>query len=84
METKLSKVKNLYMAGDFRGALRLAAKFGDLGAHRKAILEAHESYHSAAFYKQLGRDIDALQIAGRNALAERYGWPSPASVASGK
>ena len=74
METKLSKVKAAFEAGDLQGALRIAAKFHDLGAEKNAIKLAHESYTHGAFYKQLGRDIDALRAAGREALRTRYGF----------
>lgn len=72
METKLSKLKNLYRQGDFRGALRIAAKFPDLGKERDDILKAHESFHSPSFYKQLGYNIEELQAKGKAALEKRY------------
>lgn len=83
METKLSKVKEAFDKHDFKKALALAAKFPDLGEQRTAIKRAHESYHSANFYKQLGHDIPQLRIDGIKALAERYGWEiSPAFTPS--
>ncbi len=74
METKLSKVKAAYEAGDLRGALRIAAKFHDLGKHRKAIMRAHESFTNGHFYEQLGHDLQQLRAAGREALVARYGF----------
>lgn len=72
METKLSKLKQKYQAGDVRGAIRIAAKFPDLGDDRDAILQAHESYHSPDFYRQIGKNPDALIQAGKAALENRY------------
>lgn len=81
METKLSKVKAAYEAGNYQLALRLAAKFGDLGDQRDAIKSGHECYANAKFYRQLGKDPDALKRAGAAALALRYGWAAPAESA---
>ena len=52
--------------------MRIAAKFPQLGAHAAAIKRAHEASHSAAFYRQIGRDPDELIRAGIQALRERY------------
>lgn len=82
METKLSKVKAAYQAGDYQLALRLAAKFADLGDHRDAIKMGHEAYSNGRFYAQLGKDPEALKIAGRDALAARYGFDSAPSSGS--
>lgn len=80
METKLSKVRAAYTAGDYQLALRIAAKFQNLGPHRDAILKAHESYAQGAFYAQLGYDLPALRSAGIAALQQRYSLPQPNSV----
>lgn len=72
METKLSKVKAAAAAGDWQGALRIAARFQDLGAHSADIKRAHEAGHSPRFYKSLGKDPDALFAAWIAALKARY------------
>lgn len=72
METKLSKLKTKFLAGDLQGALAIAAKFPQLGEHKKTILRAHESYTNGRFYEQLGHDLCALREAGRQALIARY------------
>ena len=59
------------------GALRLAAKLPRLGAHRDAIRRGWEALQRPAFYEQLGRDPDALVLAGVEALRERYGAGAP-------
>jgi hypothetical protein len=73
MQTKLSKLKAAAAQGDWAGALRIAAKFSELGEHEAAIKRAHEASHSAAFYRQIGHDPHACIQAGINALRERYG-----------
>ncbi len=72
MITKLSKVKSSAEAGDWRGAILLAAKFQDLGEHRNAILSAREAINRPEFQRQLKRDPDTLVAAGVQALKARY------------
>lgn len=71
MHTKLSQVKSAYMNGDYQTALRIAAKFSDLGTHRKAITLAAECYTNPRFYSQLV-DIEKSITQGIQALAIRY------------
>lgn len=71
MQTKLSLVKEAYTNGDYQTALRIAAKFADLGTHRKAITLAAECYTNPRFYSQLV-DIEASKAQGIQALALRY------------
>jgi len=70
--TKLSMVKEAAARGDWRKAILLAAKFGDLGAERDAILSAREAINRPDFQRQLKRDPDALLAAGVAALKARY------------
>ncbi len=70
--TKLSKVKEAAAAGDWNKAILLAAKFGDLGTQRDAILSAREAINRPDFMKQIKRDPAALIDAGVAALKERY------------
>jgi hypothetical protein len=72
METKLSKLKAAAEAGDWRGALRIAARFGDLGKEKAAIMRAHEVHANPRLYEQLGKNPDQLVAAGIAALKERY------------
>lgn len=74
--TKLSILKEHMDAGRWQEAIRLAAKFPDLGAQRNAILDAHGAYTNQRFFAQIGKDIDALKDAGRVALVDRYGQPA--------
>ena len=71
-ETKLSKLEAAAARGDWPGALRIAAKFADLGEQRAEITRAHECITRPDFYRQLGRDPDVCLEAGIAALKERY------------
>jgi hypothetical protein len=72
MKTKISVLRDHMAAGDVRAAILLAAKFGDLGDHRGAILSAREAYLRPDFQRQIGRDPAVLIAAGRAAIRERY------------
>jgi hypothetical protein len=71
-ETKLSQIKRLLAAGDAQGALRIAARFPDLGAERAAILDGHSAFTNPGFLRQIGKDPEALIAAGVAALQRRY------------
>jgi len=72
METKLSKLKQCAASDDWAGALRIAAKFADLGEFKPVIVRAHECLVNPGFYRQLGRDPDAAVSEGIAALRTRY------------
>jgi len=72
METKLSKVKAAMDAGNWQEAIRLAAKFPQLGDHRGAILDAQMAYSNPRFLLQLKKDPEAVKAAGKAALLARY------------
>ena len=74
--SKLAQLKAAMRAGDWELALRIAARFPRLGAHKSAIVRAHEAYANPRFYKQLGYDAEKLKAEGRRALIERYGHVS--------
>lgn len=75
METGLSKMKRHLANGDYEEALKLAARWGDLGAHKEAITRGYEALMRPAFYEQLGKDPDFLFREGVRALFERYHIP---------
>jgi hypothetical protein len=78
-ETKLSQIKRLLAAGDVQGAIRIAARFPDLGAERAAILDAHSAFTNPAFLRQIGKDPEALKALGVAALHRRYPERAPAA-----
>jgi hypothetical protein len=75
METKISKLKAAAASGDWTLALRIAARFHDLGEHAAAIIRAHEAGLNPRFYRSIGKDPEALIRSGIDALKSRYRLP---------
>lgn len=73
MNSKISQVRIQMQAREWQKAISLAARFPRLGSQRNAILDAHGAYTNPRFYVQLGRDLQEMKDAGRNALLERFG-----------
>ena len=74
-ETKLSQLRRMMTAEDWEGALRMAARFPDLGKQKAAITRAWDARQSPGLYRQMGKDPEALWQAGIAALRERYPEP---------
>lgn len=72
-ETKLSKLKTAWAAGDHVGALRIAAAFPRLGAEKQAITQAWAAMQNPGFYRQIGKDPEELIGDGMQAMALKYG-----------
>lgn len=72
MKTKISIVREHMGAGRWREAIRLAAKFPQLGEHRGAILDAQLAYTNPEFCREIRKNPDALIEAGIAALRARY------------
>ncbi len=72
LTTKLDTLKAAAAKGDWQGALRIGAKFSQLGEHKAAIVRGHEAHTKADFARQLGRDPAADIEAGIAALCARY------------
>jgi hypothetical protein len=71
--TKLSRLKAHMAAGATIEALRMAAKFGQLGAHKERITRAWAAHTNRETYAAMGHDPDALIADGIAAIRERYG-----------
>ena len=71
-QTKLSAVLSYLDAGLPHEALRIAARFPQLGAERAAILDAHVAITNPRFCRQLGKDPEALIAVGVAALRSKY------------
>jgi len=80
MVTKLSQVLAAMEKNDWELALRIAAKFPQLGDQKNAIRDGHEAFVRPQFYRQLGKDPAALIERAKLALTERYCKPSSPSV----
>jgi hypothetical protein len=73
VETKLSKLKACMAAGDTIGALRIAAKFPNLGEHKEVITRAWAAHKNPDTYAAMGQDPALLVASGIKAIRERYG-----------
>lgn len=73
MKTALQKMKDLWLSGDKRAALKLAASWPKLGEQRDRIRKGWAACSNPDFYRELGCDPDALFADACQALAERYG-----------
>lgn len=73
--TKLAKLEGFMIDGDFRAALRLANSFPQLGEHKKEITTAWSALNNPDFYREIGRDPEALVAAGIAAIRARYNLP---------
>lgn len=71
--TKTSIIEGHMAAGDWRNAIRVAARLPRLDKHRCAILDAQGAYENPGFYAQIGKDAATLIDAGAAALRERFG-----------
>jgi len=72
MQTKLDTLKAAYNAGDFAKALRIAAKFPQLGSERNAILDAHLAITNPRWVVGIGKDVNACIAGGVEALRTKY------------
>lgn len=70
--TKLSILLKQMAAALWADALKLAASFQQLGEHKAAITRAADALKHPDFYRQLGKDPDALVQLGIAALRARY------------
>lgn len=74
---KIETLRALMASGDWPGAIRFAAKFPQLGSARDDILRAKDALNNPGFYRQLGRDPDALVSEGKAALCRSYSPRNP-------
>lgn len=72
MVKKIDQIRDMIAREDWRGALRMASRFHRLGAHDEPIRLGWSAMTNAGFYRQIGKDPEALVAAGILALRERY------------
>ena len=53
---KIESLRACMKADDWRGAIRIAAKFPRLGDEKEAITRAHLAYTNPRFLLQIGKD----------------------------
>lgn len=70
--TKTSQITRAMIDGDWRLAIRRAARLPQLDRHREAILDAHNAFVRPEWARSLGKDPDKQIAAGIAALKERF------------
>ena len=78
-KSKLSTLREMWARHDFAGAIKMAAKFPNLGAERDAILAARDALNNPRFVKQLGKDPVEVYFAGQKALDAKFNLSSEVS-----
>lgn len=70
---QIADVQAAWEIGDRDGALRIASRLRGLGEYQDAIRRGWQAANRPDFYRQLGKDPEALVAAGHAALRERFG-----------
>ena len=70
---KLGTLRDHIAAEDWPKALKVAKSYSSLGADKVAIERAWEAYVRPDFCRSLGRDPEALKVAGIEVLRRRFG-----------
>lgn len=68
----IEKLRKLMAAGEHRQALKLAAGWPRLGEHKAEIERGWAALCNPDFYREIGKDPEALVAAAVAALRERY------------
>lgn len=58
--------------GRLDDAIRFAGKFPILGDEKRAITRAREAIIRPDFFREMGRDVEAIIQEGREAILRRY------------
>ena len=72
MQTKISIVRDLWSNGDKIGALKIAAKFPQLGNEKRDITTAWAAVTNPGFYRQINKGPEELIETGLDAMREKY------------
>lgn len=69
---QLDQIRRLAEVGDWRGALKIAQGFYELGKQRDPIQKAYSAIRYPQLYLEMGQDPHELKAAGIAALKERF------------
>lgn len=73
IESKTSKIKNHIEAGDYKKAISIASKFFDKSDRTKLYKQAQSAINNPSFYRQIGKDPDAIINEAIKTLSLEYG-----------
>ncbi len=71
-DTKLAAARDAMRRGDWDAVILMVSRFQRLGPQGKAIRRGREAINNPEFYRQLGRDLQAIRAEAIAALKERY------------
>jgi hypothetical protein len=69
---KIDQLRAAWAQGDFMGALRIASKFFDTSPATLEFKRGWDAAQHADFYRQLGRDPEAITASALAALARKF------------
>jgi len=75
LTTAAAQLRELWEAGEYRKALKLAAGWPRLGGYADAIRAGWSAANNPRMYRELGKDPEALVAEGLRAISARYGLP---------
>ena len=75
MQSKSDTIRDHLAAGDQLGALRIASRFFDRGADTDVFKRGWGAHQNPSFYRQIGRDPEALVTAALQRLAAKFRLP---------
>ena len=72
MKAKLDILRERWAAGDTVGALSIASKFFDRSDETILFKRAQGALQNPSFYRQMGKDPDAIAAAAFDAMAAKF------------
>jgi hypothetical protein len=72
METKSKQIQDALSIGDFKKAISLASKFFDRSEDTKLFKQAQSAINNPSFYKQVGKDPDAIVKSAIDLLSIKF------------
>ncbi|HEX3163872.1 MAG TPA: hypothetical protein VHQ92_14945 [Pseudolabrys sp.] len=72
---KIDMLRASWAAGDTLGALRIASRFFDSSPETLLFKRGWDAAQNADFYRQLGRDPEAIKAEALAALARKFRLP---------
>jgi hypothetical protein len=73
MISKTDQIKAAWAGGDKIGALRIASRFFDRSPETATMKRGWEAHSNPTFYRQIGKDPEAMTEAALNVLACKFG-----------
>ena len=72
MQSKTGKIREAWAKGDKISALRIASRFFDRSPETQAFKRGWDAATNPRFYRQIGRDPEALTRDAIDALARKF------------